>query len=405
MAMTMSTALNGSLANATTNKRSESYESNLDGLLSGASSLVRRTNSLMAMATSMASVEFGHGASIAKTHVKVLSDTMQSQVLATAVHRALPSIKAALSRWLSELHMDHTCFPLEKPGEPSPFWLYSLEYLRPAEGDEMPPPDSLIEHMEVELFDIHRPPSDEKSTSASSDESAASSSSLIDREISRVRIIASFSPGKHGEGEDASCFPGVVARGRNCWCPSVLVSGRRFQIECKMRAWWQMQTGLLRVALLDVPQLEWRGGAGVYLLGPDGTQRIWRAPQFIALQLGNRFVERALFDEFGMHNPITIPIKLWTPRGSLGYLAPSLTFDHEAWPPPSEEPPPASEEAPTRKKAAPPPDFVSEETQPADASAATRERVDTNTAILNGGSDEEIFSKDNEIARNGLNLW
>jgi len=247
------------------------------------------------------------------------------------VYASLPTIKAALSRWLSELHAAHTSFPLEKPGD-DPWLLYSLEYVRPGEDEPPPPADELLEHMEIELFDVHRPTDREAPSSAAASRVAASTpgtadansdslaASLIDREISRVRIVATFSAGAHGEGEDASAFPGVVARGRRHWCPSVLISGRRFQFEGKIRVWWQMQTGLLRMALLDVPQLDWSGGAGVHVLGCDGVSRLWRLPRFVAFQLGNRLIERALYENFGMHNPITIPVKLWTPRGSLGYL-------------------------------------------------------------------------------------
>ena len=38
-------------------------------------------------------------------------------------------------------------------------------------------------------------------------------------------------------------------------------------------------------------------------------------PKFLAAQIGSRLIERALYENFGMDNPITIPIKIWTPLG------------------------------------------------------------------------------------------
>ena len=259
MAMSLHVAMNGSLAS-----RQEFYEQNLDGLLDGASALVRGGYSLGGMATNATT-------RVAKKNAKVLSDVAQGQVLTNAMHASQPAIKGALSRWLWDLHTENASFPLggrsdENHGESEPGQsydaLYSLEFLPPDSRYGMPPPDGLLQDMDIQLFDVHRPTNDDSASEglpntgsprlAREDSSNGAGDSVIDREISMVRIVATFASGQHGTGENASAFPGIVVRGRHCWCPSVLVSLRQIQIEVKTRCWWQMQTGLLRLALLGV---------------------------------------------------------------------------------------------------------------------------------------------------------
>jgi len=259
MAMSLHVAMNGSLASR------QGYEQNLDGLLDGASALVRGGYSLGGMATNATT-------RVAKKNAKVLSDVAQGQVLTNAMHASQPAIKGALSRWLWDLHTGNASFPLggrsdENPGESEPAQsyeaLYSLEFLPPDSRYGMPPPDGLLQDMDIQLFDVHRPTNDDSASEGlpntgsprlarEEDSSNGAGDSVIDREISMVRIVATFASGQHGTGENASAFPGIVVRGRHCWCPSVLVSLRKIQIEVKTRCWWQMQTGLLRLALLDV---------------------------------------------------------------------------------------------------------------------------------------------------------
>ena len=249
------------------------------------------------------------------------SEYVQSRTLTQALQGALPAIRLALSRFLSELHRERATIPMgretHEDGLPFP---YDLEFLSPpTDGPSEASPDALVDRMALVLFDVRRPAvAAVKETEAA--EAAAKAArrqqeqqgkpvstpstlqrSIIDREVTRARLHVTF-----GKGQNA--FPGVVLRGKRWWCPSLFFTALDVMIEGRIRSWWHMRSGTLHVAFLDVPHITWTGGE-VHLLGCDGPQRGLRAPTFVSSQIPP-IVQRILFDAFGMDNPIAIPLKI-----------------------------------------------------------------------------------------------